>query len=287
MTTAPERRRAIIYLLSAALLFSTGGLLIKLIQLPALAVAGGRSAIAAIVILLFIRRPKFTWSATQIGCAIAYCGTVMFFVLANKNTTAANAILLQYTAPVYIALMSYWILKERTTWLDWLTIALVLGGMLLFLLDGLSAGNWIGNIYALISAVAYALLAMLLRKQRDESPFESVLLGNILTAMIGLPAFIGQVPNANSVIGLLLLGIFQLGLAYVLFTKGTKYVSALEVSLITVLEPILNPLWVVLTIGERPSILALIGGVIVIGAVIGRGILSSRFQNTKALAYTE
>ena len=278
MTTAPERRRAIIYLIIAALLFSTGGLLIKLIQLPALAVAGGRSAIAAIVILLFIRRPKFTWSATQIGCAIAYCGTVMFFVLANKNTTAANAILLQYTAPVYIALLSYWILKERTTWLDWMTIALVLSGMLLFLLDGLSAGNWLGNIYALISAVAYALLAMLLRKQRDESPFESVLLGNILTAMIGLPAFFGQVPNANSVIGLLLLGIFQLGLAYVLFTKGTKYVSALEVSLITVLEPILNPLWVVLTIGERPSILALIGGVIVIGAVIGRGILSSRFQ---------
>lgn len=278
MTTAPERRRAIIYLIIAALLFSTGGLLIKLIQLPGLAVAGGRSAIAAIVILLFIRRPKFTWSATQIGCAIAYCGTVMFFVLANKNTTAANAILLQYTAPVYIALLSYWILKERTTWLDWMTIALVLSGMLLFLLDGLSAGNWLGNIYALISAVAYALLAMLLRKQRDESPFESVLLGNILTAMIGLPAFFGQVPNANSVIGLLLLGIFQLGLAYVLFTKGTKYVSALEVSLITVLEPILNPLWVVLTIGERPSILALIGGVIVIGAVIGRGILSSRFQ---------
>lgn len=278
MTTAPERRRAIIFLVIAALLFSTGGLLIKLIQLPGLAVAGGRSAIAAIVILLFIRRPKFTWSATQIGCAIAYCGTVMFFVLANKNTTAANAILLQYTAPVYIALLSYWILKERTTWLDWMTIALVLSGMLLFLLDGLSAGNWLGNIYALISAVAYALLAMLLRKQRDESPFESVLLGNILTAMIGLPAFFGQVPNANSVIGLLLLGIFQLGLAYVLFTKGTKYVSALEVSLITVLEPILNPLWVVLTIGERPSILALIGGVIVIGAVIGRGILSSRFQ---------
>jgi drug/metabolite transporter (DMT)-like permease len=278
MTTAPERRRAIIYLIIAALLFSTGGLLIKLIQLPALAVAGGRSAIAAIVILLFIRRPKFTWSATQIGCAIAYCGTVMFFVLANKNTTAANAILLQYTAPVYIALLSYWILKERTTLLDWLTIVLVLGGMLLFLLDGLSAGNWIGNMYALISAVAYALLAMLLRKQKDESPFESVLLGNILTAVIGLPAFFGEVPNANSVIGLLLLGIFQLGLAYVLFTKATKFVSALEVSLITVIEPILNPLWVVLTIGEKPSILALLGGVIVVGAVVGRGVLSNRFQ---------
>ncbi len=275
MTTVPERRRAILYLLCAAFLFSTGGLLIKLVQLPALAVAGGRSAIAAIVILLFIGRPKFTWSATQIGCAVAYCGTVLFFVIANKRTTAANAILLQYTAPVYIALLSSWLLKERTTALDWATIGLVLIGMCLFLLDGLSAGNWGGNAFALLSAVCYALLAILLRKQRDASPFESVLLGNILTAIIGLPAFWGPVPSTNSVIGLVLLGVFQLGFAYVLFTKATRHVTALETTLLTVIEPILNPLWVVLTVGERPSLLALIGGVIVLSAVVGRGILSS------------
>ena len=276
MTTALERRRAILYLLSAAFLFSTGGLLIKLVQLPALAVAGGRSAIAAIVILLFIGRPKFTWSATQIGCAVAYCGTVLFFVIANKMTTAANAILLQYTAPVYIALLSWWFLKERSTALDWVTIGLVLIGMCLFLLDGLSTGNWGGNAFALLSAVCYAFLAILLRKQRDASPFESVLLGNILTAIIGLPALFGQVPSVNSVIGLVLLGVFQLGFAYVLFTKATRHVSALETTLLTVIEPILNPLWVVLTVGEKPSLLVLIGGVIVLGAVVGRGVLSSR-----------
>ena len=278
MTTAPERRRAILYLLCAAFLFSTGGLLIKLVQLPALAVAGGRSAIAAIVILLFIGRPKLTWSATQIGCAVAYCGTVLFFVIANKRTTAANAILLQYTAPVYIALLSSWFLKERTTALDWATIGLVLIGMCLFLLDGLSAGNWGGNAFALLSAVCYALLAILLRKQRDASPFESVLLGNILTAIIGLPALFRQVPSTNSVIGLILLGVFQLGFAYVLFTKATRHVSALETTLLTVIEPILNPLWVVLTVGERPSLLALIGGMIVLGAVVGRGVVNSRLS---------
>lgn len=276
MTTTTDRRRAIMFLVIAAILFSTAGFLIKLVQLPALAVAGGRSAIASLVILAYMRRPKFTWSATQIGCAIAYCGTVMFFVMANKMTTAANAILLQYTAPVYIALFGAWFLGERTRMLDWFTIALVLLGMTLFLLDGLSAGNWPGNIVALLSALCFAFLAMLLRKQKDASPFESVLLGNILTAVIGLPALIASKPDRNGLIGLLLLGVFQLGIAYVLFTLATRYVSAIEIVLIPVIEPILNPIWVALTVGETPTLLSLIGGLVVLAAVVGRGVLSSR-----------
>ncbi len=276
MTTSSQERRAVLSLALAAVLFSTGGLLIKLVDLPAFAVAGGRSAIAAIIILIYIRRPKFTWSATQIGCAVAYAGTVLSFVVANKMTTAANAILLQYTAPVYIALFGAWFIGERTRLLDWITIALVLCGMTLFLLDGLSAGNWAGNLVALGSAVFYALLTLLLRKQKDASPFESVLLGNIFTAIVGLPAMIGHVPSRNSIIGLLLLGIFQLGLAYVFYASASRHVTALEIVLVTVIEPILNPLWVVLTIGEKPSLLAIIGGVIVVGAVVGRGIISSR-----------
>lgn len=281
MTTAPERRRAIIFLVVAAILFSSGGLLIKLVDLPAMAVAGGRSAIAAVIILLFIRRPKFTWSATQILCAVAYCGTVVFFVIANKMTTAANAILLQYTAPVYIALFGAWFVGERTTLRDWVTIGLVLIGMTLFLLDGLSAGNWAGNLFALLSAVFYAFLAMLIRKQKDASPLESVLLGNILTAIIGLPFMIGHLPSRTSMVSLILLGVFQLGIAYVMFAKGARHVSALEIVLISVLEPILNPLWVVLTVGEKPTSLALLGGIIVLGAVVGRGVLSNRLQKVE------
>lgn len=276
MTTVPERRRAIWFLVIAAILFSTAGFLIKLVQLPALAVAGGRSAVAAIVIWAFLRRPKFTWSALQIGCAIAYCGTVLFFVIANKTTTAANAILLQYTAPVYIALFGVWVLGERTRLLDWVTIGLVLVGMTLFLLDGLSAGNLVGNGFALLSAVCFAFLAMLLRKQKDSSPMESVLLGNILTAMIGLPSLIVSQPDLKSLLGLVLLGVFQLGIAYILFTKATRHVSAIEIVLIPVIEPILNPIWVALMIGETPSLLAALGGVIVLAAVVGRGVLSSR-----------
>lgn len=281
MTTAPERRRAIWFLVIAAILFSTAGFLIKLVQLPALAVAGGRSAVAAIVIWAFLRRPKFTWSALQIGCAIAYCGTVLFFVIANKTTTAANAILLQYTAPVYIALFGVWVLGERTRLLDWVTIGLVMVGMILFLLDGLSVGNLLGNGFGLLSALCFAFLAMLLRKQKDSSPMESVLLGNILTAIIGLPSLAMSQPDAKSLLGLLLLGVFQLGIAYILFTKATQHVSAIEIVLIPVIEPILNPIWVVLMVGERPSILALIGGLIVLGAVVGRGVLSSQLEKVR------
>lgn len=282
MSTAPERRRAIWFLVIAAILFSSAGFLIKLVQLPALAVASGRSAVAAIVIWAFLRRPKFTWSATQIACAVAYCGTVLFFVIANKTTTAANAILLQYTAPVYIALFGMWFIGERTRMLDWVTIGLVLVGMTLFLLDGLSAGNLLGNGFALLSALCFAFLAMLLRKQKDSSPMESVLLGNLLTALIGLPSLIASRPDGNSLLGLVLLGVFQLGIAYILFTKATQHVTALELVLIPVIEPILNPIWVALMIGEKPSLLALSGGLIVLGAVVGRGVLSSRLVARRA-----
>jgi drug/metabolite transporter (DMT)-like permease len=280
MITAHERRRAIWFLVIAAILFSTAGFLIKLVQLPALAVAGGRSAVAAIIIWAYLRRPKFTWSKIQIGCAIAYCGTVLFFVIANKMTTAANAILLQYTAPIYIAVLGVWVLGERTRLLDWVTIGLVLIGMSLFLLDGLSAGNLIGNGFGLLSALCFAFLAMLLRKQKDSSPMESVLLGNILTAIIGLPSLMLSQPDVKSLLGLTLLGVFQLGIAYILFTNATRHVSALELVLIPVIEPILNPIWVVLMVGERPSLLALIGGLIVMGAVVGRGVLGSRLRTT-------
>lgn len=276
MTSAPERRLAVWLLLGASCLFSTAGFLIKLLPLPALVVAGGRSAFAALFILACIRRPKFTWSKAQLGGAVMYCAMVVFFVLANKTTTAANAILLQYTAPMYIALLGSWLLHERPTRADWVTIGFVLVGMVLFLLDGLSVGNWVGNIVALLCAFCYAVLTILLRKQKDASPYESVLLGNILTALVSIPALFATRPSLQNWSVLALMGMFQLGLAWVLVAKATRHVTAMEIVLIGAVEPILNPLWVVLIVGERPSVLAMIGGVIVLGAVVVRGIISTR-----------
>lgn len=277
-----ERRQAILMLLAAAVLWSLGGMLIKLVEWNPLAIAGMRSAISALLFFVLLRKPKITWSAIQIGGAIAYAGTVIFFVMANKTTTAANAILLQYTAPVYIALFSAWFLGERVTWLDWLTIALVLTGMTLFLYDSLGTGRLIGDGIALISAICFASLAMLLRKQKDSSPFESVLLGNLLTAIIGLPFMFQSMPSAKSWLGLILLGVFQLGFSYVLYARAIQHVTALEATLISFIEPLLNPLWVALTRGEIPSVLAMIGGLIVLGAVAARSVLSNLNKSGQA-----
>ncbi|HZS09299.1 MAG TPA: DMT family transporter [Blastocatellia bacterium] len=270
-----ERRRAVILLIIAALLWSTGGLLIKLVSWHPFAIAGMRSAIAAVVLLAAVRRPRITWSATQLGCALAYAGTVVMFAVANKHTTAANAILLQYTAPVYIALFGAWFLGERTTRLDWITIFLVLVGMTLFLFDGLRTGNWLGNGLALASAASFASLVVLLRKQKDSSPIESVILGNVIAALVGLPFMFGEMPDAKSWVGLVLLGVFQLGLSYLIYVRAVKSLTALEAILIPVIEPLLNPLWVMLQFGEKPTGLALIGGIIVLGSVTARGVISN------------
>jgi drug/metabolite transporter (DMT)-like permease len=271
-----ERTAGVLFLISAALFWSLGGLLIKLVDLPAMAVAGGRSAIAAVVIWGYVRRPRITFSRGQIIGAVAYAGTVAFFVMATKNTTAANAILLQYTAPVWVALASHRLLGEPIRGIDWTTIALALGGMSLFMFDALASGGMVGNVLAVISGIFFAGTVIGLRMERHGSAIEIVLLGNILTALIGLPFVIGTTPGLDDLLFLMVLGVVQLGLGYIFFVKGVARVSAIESALIPVIEPILNPLWVALFYGEFPSLIAVCGGVIVVGAVTVRGLYEAR-----------
>jgi len=256
--------------LAAGVLWSLGGPLIKWVEWNPLAIAGARSAIAAVILLVVLRRPRITWSVTQVGGAMAYAATVILFVAATKLTTAANAILLQYTSPVYAALLGWWFLGERVTWGDWITIAVVIGGMLLFFLDRLTVGGVWGNVLALASGITFAGMTTLLRKQKDGSPLESVLMGNILTALIGLPFMFQRAPGGSTWVGLILLGVFQLGLSYVLYSEAIKRITALEAILVSVVEPILNPIWVLLVMHEAPGRWAILGGVVVLGAVTGR-----------------
>ncbi|HXG64897.1 MAG TPA: DMT family transporter [Blastocatellia bacterium] len=268
-----ERQKAIVYLIITAVLWSLGGLLIKLVSWNPMAIAGARSAIAALTVFLFLRRPRFTWSAAQLGAALFYAATVILFVAATKLTTAANAILLQYTAPVYIALASAWFLGERITGLDWATIASVLCGMTLFFFDNLTTAGYWGNVCAILSAITFAWFTLFMRKQKGGSPLESVLLGNILAALAGLPFMFDSWPGWSGGAGLLLLGVFQLGLPYLFYAKAIRHVTALEAILIPIVEPILNPIWVLLLTGETPGWLALIGGIIVVGSVVLRGVV--------------
>ena len=276
-----NHRSSIFLLLLTALLWSTGGFLIKLVVWHPLAIAGGRSAIAAIVLWVFLKKPQFNWSPIQIIGALCYAATVILFVLANKMTTAANAILLQYTGPIYVALLSSWLLKERITKIDWLSIITAMFGMALFFLDSLSTEGMLGNIIAIAAGIAFAGLAISLRKQKEGSPTESILLGNILTAIIGIPFMIDSgLPNNESIIGIVLLGTIQLGLPYILYAKAIKHVTALESVLIPVLEPLLNPLWVFMAHGEKPGTWANIGGAIVLIAILGRSVLQKGLKKS-------
>ena len=272
-----EHHRAILFLLLAALLWSTGGFFIKWVEWNPMAISGGRSAISALVIAIAFRHDlKLTWSPLQLAGAFAYALTVTFFVIANKMTTAANAILLQYTAPIHVALLSTWLLQEHPTRRDWLTIFAVLGGMLLFFFEKMSPGNLIGNLCALFTGLTFALFIVLLRKQRDASPAGSVFLGNVLTALAGLPFMFDSLPSPAGWAGLIFLGVFQLGLAYVLYTLAISHVTAMEAVLITLIEPILNPFWVFVLMGEIPAWTSLAGGLVIFGSVTARQLAGVR-----------
>jgi drug/metabolite transporter (DMT)-like permease len=263
-----SRTTAVTFLFLSAFLWSTGGLLIKLVSWNPIAIAGFRSGIAALFMLVIIKKPKITWSFPQIGGSIAYALAVITFVVATKLTTAANAILLQYSAPIYVALFGGWILKEKTKLKDWITILFVILGMVLFFFDEINMDNILGNLIAVFSGVVFAALVIFLRMQKDGSPIETTFLGNVLTAIIGLPfMFASEKPDSLGWVTLVILGVFQLGLAYVLYSVAIKNVTALEATIIPVIEPVLNPLWVFLFTKEAPGKWAIVGGVVIVISV--------------------
>lgn len=264
-------RRALLLLLLTAVLWSLGGVLIKWVNWNPVAIAGIRSLIgAALIGTAFHRELRFTWTFNQIGGAVAYAGTVVLFVIANKLTTAANAILLQYTAPVYVALFSPWFLGEQADRRDWLTLLVMLGGMALFFMDELSFDGYLGNSIALVSGLCFAWLTLFLRRQKDSSSLPSLFLGNLLAGVIGLPFMFQSMPDLSSCVGLLVMGVVQLGLPYILYALALRHVRAVEGILVPMIEPVLNPVWVFLIMGEQPSPWAIVGGAMILGAVLFR-----------------
>jgi drug/metabolite transporter (DMT)-like permease len=273
-----DRRKAVIYLLITVLLWSTSGLFVKVLDWHPLAISGIRSAIAAIVIWIYLRRPTFVWSTALIGGAIAYLGAQSLFVAATTLTTAANAIFLQYTAPVWVALFGIWYLGERARAVDWWTMGTIFVGMALFFGDELSAEGVLGNIFAIIGGIAFAWMILFMRKQKDGSPESIALLGNILCALVGLPVVVmawqeGTLPEAQSWLILLYLGVLQLGIPYLLYARSIRQLHAIEAVLIQTLEPILNPIWVFLFLDERPGPWSMAGAAVVLIAVTVRALI--------------
>ena len=276
--TDPAHRQAVGLLLLTALGWSLGGVLMKSVDWPPFAVGGGRGLVAAVFLLAVRGRTlRFTWTPLQLGTALAFTGCTILFAAATKLTTAANAILLQYTAPVWVALLGAWLLGERARRADWWTIAVTFVGMGVFFYDGLKFNNLTGILLAIASGVSFAVMIVLLRKQGAGSTIEAVILGNLLGFLIGLPSICtAPWPDQRSLVALLLLGVLQLGIPYLLYARAIRHVTALEAVLIPVIEPILNPIWVLLLIGEKPTRLSLLGGAIVLGAVTWRAVASIR-----------
>lgn len=261
------RSRAIIMQLFAAILWSFGGLLIKLVDLNPIAIAGIRSFIASFVIFVFLKKSalKLTWNKA-LG-AISYTSLVILFVSATKATTSANAILLQYTSPIYIAIFGGWLLNEKAKLREWITILFVIGGMVLFFMDDMAGGSMKGNVLAILSGVALGFNTMFMRREKDADPLENVFWGSILTILVSIPFMFDKAPSPKGWIGLILLGVFQIGLSYILYAKAIKNITALESTFISLVEPLLNPVWVFLTIGELPGMWSVMGGIIVLVSV--------------------
>ncbi len=268
---ASLRRRGLLCIIAASLLWSTGGIGIKAIPDSSLVVAFYRSLFAAITLLL-IFRPKFwRWSPAFLIAIASYAGCLTSFVVATKMTTAANAIFLQYSGVVWVLLFAPLILREALNIRDVIAIGIAIGGMARFFVQELETRGMAGNLMALLSSVLFATLIISLRVQRGEGAEAAVTYGNIMVALVIFPFIANEIAiTRKSFSVLLLLGIFKIAIPYALFVYGLRHVTATQASLTGMLEPVANPLWVFLLLGEKPKTLALIGGAIVLAAIAWR-----------------
>jgi drug/metabolite transporter (DMT)-like permease len=277
---------------ATAILWSTFGISVKIVDWNPFAISAGRSIAAVFFLLLFFRkkrgRPSFSFD--QVSGALLLAVTVILFTIATKRTTAANAILLQYAAPLYVAILGAFMLKERPRTEHWLALAAIALGMFFFFKDSLGGGTLLGDSLAVLSGVTYALQLIMLRKQREDSPFDSLLLGNIFIALISLGVALFMPPPALSfvsVMAVVLGGIVQGSISTILFAYAIKRITALESILTAVIEPILNPVWVFLFLGEVPGQGAIFGGFIIIAAILFSSLISARRASKESLRRIE
>ena len=266
-------------LIIAALMWSLGGLFIKLVNLNPMAITGIRSLGAAVVLLIYIKKPKLYWNRYFFTGVLAYSMMVILYVISIRLTTAANAIFLEFTAPLYVVAFSYFLLNERIYRFDIFAMVIIFLGMGLFFMDELSFYGFWGNILALLAGVCLALVTVLIRKEK-ESAFEIVFFGNALTTIICLPFIIQGFSSTTQVDWFIIfgLGIFQLGIPYLLYTTALKYVSALDAILVGMLEPVFNPIWVYIFVGEAMGEWAFIGAALVIIGTLGRVIIKQKLE---------
>ena len=273
-----QSRRGTLFVAAAAVLYSIGGLCIKVIPWNGMSINGGRTAIALLVIggyLIWTRHPLRLNRWVLLG-ALSVFGTNALFSVANKLTTAANAIVLQFTVPIFVMLFSALFFRKRPGRLDLAACAVIFGGVLFFFVDSLSMGGGLGNLIALLSGVSYAGV-FLMNDMPDGDAISSVFWGDVLSALAGLPFLLRETQfTRTALVSLVVLGVFQVGVAYVCLCIGLQTTPPVTASLVSGIEPVLNPILVALFYGEQIGGFAMVGAAVVIVGVVGYNVLKGR-----------
>lgn len=278
-TKIPAHRKGLIYISFTAFLWSTSGFFIKYLTINAFQISFYRSLIAALTVLAitFARKQKLKFEFDKVSnfAAIFYAGILILFVLATKMTSAANAIFLQFTAPMYLVVLEPLFLKTKFDSKNVVTIIVCIFGMVLFFFGKLELGNIYGNLLAICSGICFAMFSLLLKykkvKHKNDNTLNNVVMGNALVAVIAFFIIFPELKlDLTQALILLYMGAIQIGVSYIIFNEGIKYVSATESMIIATLEAIFNPIWVFIGIGEAPSVYSILGGLIIFGAIIWR-----------------
>lgn len=283
MNNLSEHNKGILAVFLTAILWSSGGLFIKLISLNSMQLSFFRCLIAAVVFAIMFRKKILKLNPLALVNSLAYAAVLILFVIATKTTTAANAIFLQSTAPIYVLIFEPILTKTKWERINIITIAVCFLGMILFFMGDLTPGDIEGNIAALLAGIAFATFFLGMKKNDPQYGESSIFYGNVIVALFCIP-FITDM-NSISLQDFAMvsfLGVFQIAFAYALFSYGLKRIIAVEASIISMFEPVLNPIWVFIGYGEVPSFYAIIGGIIIITAITVRTLISnSDFIKTK------
>ena len=278
-----SKQKSTLFVFLASVCFSTGGLFIKLVPWSALAINGSRNLIGAAVIgvYLLVTKHRIVFSRRVLIGALSMIGVTTLFALANKMTTAANTIVLQFTAPVFVILLMAIIYRQKPNRMDLITCFLVLLGVILFFVDGIQAGNLPGNVLAVLSGICYAGVFMMNTGKKADA-ISSCFLGQLAAGLLFTPLCFRETDfSVPTLAAVLALGIIQVGGAYILFSIGIRNTPPVTASLITGLEPIMNPLLVAVFYGERITLLSVIGSVIVICTILIYNIWLSRHEKPR------
>jgi drug/metabolite transporter (DMT)-like permease len=267
-----------------ASLWSIAGIFFKLIDWNPFVIAGFRSLIAAAAVRAYMlaTNQKVVITKNVLISMFFLSATFLCFVSANKLTTSANAIVLQFTSPIFLLIFSALVFRQKFKTSDILTVLGTVGGIAVFFLGSLSDGQISGDIIAVISGVTMAGMYISVGKTAGNEKMSGILFGHILTAAVGIPFlfFTKGTVSWVSVSAIIVLGIFQLGIPYILYGLASSNCPPLACNLIAAVEPLLNPVWVLIFNGERPGLFSIIGGIIVITAVTAQCVLHDKKAKT-------